>query len=48
MSIIPIAIRRNIELIYLKENEARDHAGNIAARLRLRSDQRTGRVAAAS
>jgi peptide subunit release factor 1 (eRF1) len=47
-AIIPIAIRRNIELFYLKENEALDHAGNIAALLRFRSDQRTGRVAAAS
>jgi peptide subunit release factor 1 (eRF1) len=47
-AIIPIAIRRNIELFYLKEDEALDHAGSIAALLRFRSDQRTGRSAAAS
>ena len=46
--IIPIAIRRNIELFYLKENEDLDRAGNIAALLRFRSDQTSGQVAAAS
>jgi peptide subunit release factor 1 (eRF1) len=47
-AIIPIAIRRDIELFYLKENDGLDHAGNIAALLRFRSDQRTGQIAAAS
>ena len=47
-AIIPIAIRRNIELFYLKENDGLDRAGNIAALLRFRSDQTTGQVAAAS
>jgi peptide chain release factor subunit 1 len=47
-AIIPIAIRRDIELFYLKEHSDLDHAGNIAALLRFRSDQRTGQVAAAS
>ena len=47
-AIIPIAIRRDIELFYLKEHEGLDRAGNIAALLRFRSDQRTGQVAAAS
>ncbi len=47
-AIIPIAIRRDIELFYLKEHDALDRAGNIAALLRFRSDQRTGQVAAAS
>ena len=47
-AIIPIAIRRNIELLYLKENEELDRAGNIAALLRFRADQTTGQVAAAS
>ena len=47
-AIIPIAIRRNIELFYLKEHDGLDRAGNIAALLRFRSDQTTGRVAAAS
>ena len=47
-AIIPIAIRRNIELFYLKEHEGLDRAGNIAALLRFRSDQTTGQVAAAS
>jgi peptide chain release factor subunit 1 len=47
-AIIPIAIRRNIELFYLKEHDELDRAGNIAALLRFRSDQTTGQVAAAS
>ena len=47
-AMIPIAIRRNIELFYLKEHEGLDRAGNIAALLRFRSDQTTGQVAAAS
>jgi peptide chain release factor subunit 1 len=47
-AIIPIAIRRDIELFYLKENEALDRSGNIAALLRFRSDQKSGQIAAAS
>jgi peptide chain release factor subunit 1 len=47
-AIIPIAIRRDIELFYLKDHEELDRAGNIAALLRFRSDQRTGQIAAAS
>src|ERR1700681_421547 len=47
-AIIPIAIRRDIELFYLKEHDGLDRAGNIAALLRFRSDQTTGQVAAAS
>ncbi len=47
-AIIPIAIRRNIELFYLKDHGGLDRAGNIAALLRFRSDQTTGQVAAAS
>jgi peptide subunit release factor 1 (eRF1) len=48
-AIIPIAIRRDIELFYLKDHEGLDRAGNIAALLRFRSDRnRTGQVAAAS
>jgi len=47
-AIIPIAIRRDIELFYLKEHTDLDRAGNIAALLRFRSDQRTGQIAAAS
>ncbi len=41
-AIIPIAIRRDIELFYLKDNEALDRAGSIAALLRFRSDQTSG------
>src|SRR5271166_434643 len=41
-AIIPIAIRRDIEMFYLKENEDLDRAGNIAALLRFRSDRRAG------
>jgi peptide subunit release factor 1 (eRF1) len=48
-AIIPLAIRRDIELFYLKEHSELDRAGNIAALLRFRSDQnRTGKIAAAS
>jgi len=47
-AIIPIAIRRDIELFYLKEHADLDRAGNIAALLRFRSDQTTGQLAAAS
>jgi peptide subunit release factor 1 (eRF1) len=48
-AIIPIAIRRDIELFYLKEHDDLDRAGNIAALLRFRSDQnKSGQVAAAS
>jgi peptide subunit release factor 1 (eRF1) len=47
-AIIPIAIRRDIELFYLKDHAGLDRAGNIAALLRFRSDQTTGQIAAAS
>lgn len=48
-AIIPIAIRRDIELFYLKDHDELDLAGNIAALLRFRADQnRTGQIAAAS
>jgi peptide subunit release factor 1 (eRF1) len=36
---IPIAIRRDIELFYVKDDPAFDSAGNIAALLRFRADQ---------
>ena len=48
-AIIPLAIRRDIELFYLKDAADLDRAGNIAALLRFRSDQsKTGKIAAAS
>jgi peptide subunit release factor 1 (eRF1) len=48
-AIVPIAIRRDIELFYLKDHEELDRAGNIAALLRFRSDQsKTGKMVAAS
>jgi peptide subunit release factor 1 (eRF1) len=48
-AIIPMAIRRDIELFTLKDHEGLDRAGNIAALLRFRSDQSTGQqIAAAS
>ncbi len=47
-AIIPMAIRRDIELFYLKDVDDLDRAGNIAALLRFRSDQsRTGKMVAA-
>jgi len=48
-AIIPTAIRRDIELFYLKDHPELDRAGNIAALLRFRSDQSsTGKFAVAS
>ncbi len=41
-AIIPVAIRRDIELFYVKDDEEFDHAGNIAALLRFRADQSRG------
>jgi peptide subunit release factor 1 (eRF1) len=38
-AMIPIAIRRDIELFCLKNNPQLDRAGNVAALLRFRSDQ---------
>jgi peptide chain release factor subunit 1 len=42
-AIIPVAIRRDIELFYVKDNPGFDSAGNIAALLRFRADQSSGR-----
>jgi peptide subunit release factor 1 (eRF1) len=47
-AIVPAAIRRGIELFYVKDEPALDHVGNIAALLRFRADQSKGRLAAAS
>ena len=48
-AIIPMAIRRDIELFYLRDHAELDRAGNIAALLRFRSDQTsTGKMAVAS
>lgn len=47
-AIVPAAIRRDIELLYVKDEPALDHVGNIAALLRFRADQSKGRLAAAS
>jgi peptide chain release factor subunit 1 len=48
-AIIPIAIRRDIELFYVKDDPEFDHVGNIAALLRFRADQsRSPQMAVAS
>jgi peptide chain release factor subunit 1 len=48
-AILPLAIRRDIELFYLKDHSELDQAGNIAALLRFRADKnRTTQIAAAS
>jgi peptide subunit release factor 1 (eRF1) len=48
-AVIPVTIRRDIEVFCLREHEALDRAGNIAALLRFRADQnRTGQIAAVS
>lgn len=41
-ALIPIAIRRDIELFYVKDDPEFDSAGNIAALLRFRADQSKG------
>ncbi|HXZ31820.1 MAG TPA: host attachment protein [Terriglobales bacterium] len=43
-AIIPVAIRRDIELFYVKDDEEFDRAGNIAALLRFRTDQSKGNI----
>jgi peptide chain release factor subunit 1 len=40
-AIIPVAIQRDIELFYIKDDPEFDGAGNIAALLRFRADQNT-------
>ena len=47
-AMIPMAIRRDIELFYVKDNPEFDKVGNIAALLRFRADQSKPQVAAAS
>jgi peptide subunit release factor 1 (eRF1) len=47
-AIIPAAIRRDIELFYVKDDLEFDRVGNIAALLRFRADQSTGGMAIAS
>ncbi len=47
-AIIPMAIRRDIELFYIKNNEDFDQVGNIAALLRFRADQARTPVAASA
>jgi hypothetical protein len=42
-AIIPAAIQRDIELLYVKDDAEFDRAGNIAALLRFRADQSKGR-----
>jgi len=47
-AIIPSAIRRDIELFYVKDDPEFDSAGNIAALLRFRADQSKGNVVRAA
>ncbi|MGA7380915.1 MAG: host attachment protein [Terriglobales bacterium] len=47
-AVIPIAIRRDIELFYVKDDPEFDSAGNIAALLRFRADQGRGRALSAA
>jgi hypothetical protein len=41
-AIVPAAIRRDVELFYVKDDPEFDRAGNIAALLRFRADQSKG------
>ena len=43
-AIIPVAIHRDIELFYVKDDAEFDRAGNIAALLRFRADQSKGNI----
>lgn len=47
-AVIPAAIRRDVELFYVKDNADFDRAGNIGALLRFRADQRRGQPVAAA
>ena len=47
-AIIPAAIRRDVELVYVKEEPEFDRVGSIAALLRFRADQSKGGIAVAS
>jgi len=47
-AIVPAAIRRDVELVYVKQEPEFDQIGGIAALLRFRADQKKGGVAAAS
>ena len=47
-AIVPAAIRRDVELVYVKDEPEFDRVGSIAALLRFRVDQRKGGVAIAS
>ena len=47
-AIVPAAIRRDVELVYVKDEPEFDRVGSIAALLRFRADQKKGGIAAAS
>jgi peptide chain release factor subunit 1 len=47
-AMIPMAIRRDIELFYVKNDEEFDRVGNIAALLRFRADKSGSHIAVAS
>jgi peptide subunit release factor 1 (eRF1) len=47
-AIIPMAIRRDLELFYVKDDPEFDRAGNIAALLRFRADQGKGNITQAA
>lgn len=47
-AIIPVAIRRDLELFYVKDDPEFDRAGNIAALLRFRADQSKGNIVQAA
>ena len=47
-AIVPAAIRRDVELVYVKDEPEFDHVGGIAALLRFRADQKKSGIAVAS
>jgi peptide subunit release factor 1 (eRF1) len=47
-AIVPAAIRRDVEIVYVKDEPEFDRVGSIAALLRFRADQKKGGIAVAS
>ena len=47
-ALVPAAIRRDVELVYVKDEPEFENVGGIAALLRFRSSQKKGEIAAAS
>jgi hypothetical protein len=47
-ALVPVTVRKNIDLILLPPDSGLDQVGNIAALLRFRADRNTNQMLAAS